>query len=258
MRTITKIRPGLLVGLKTQVRGGVRYHRLDIEESADGCRKRWETEREIDDPAEHERAGKTRQKARSLICRACVNTSFGLLCPNDREAELDAAIEAAQGLAQAHNLAARTTEISVRVIKGRVAATDEEAARAIAGEMAELVDAMLTGIRSMDPGAIRDAASRARASAAMLDDAAKERAQRAVEVARDAARAIVRRISKAGEDVATVMRDLESDSIQPLRVAYLDFAAGEAHEALPAIAVQRFAEQVVDQKPAEAPNPGGA
>jgi len=253
MRGITTIRPGLLVGLKTQVRGGVHYDRRDLEESQDGAEKRWETLRTIEDPAEHEAAGKVRQQACSTIRRVCAATSFGLLCPDDKEAELDAAIASARRMASAHNLGASTTEVRVFVLKGRVASSDAEAARAIAADMAELIATMQTGIRSMDPAAIRDAAARARVAAAMLGDAEKGRVERAVDVARKAARTIVRRIEKAHEDVALVMRELESEAIQPLRMTYLDFCndePGEAIAPLPAVALQRFAD--VDAQPHDA------
>src|SRR5574341_2098984 len=111
----TTIKPGFLVSLHTATRGGVRYQRVDLEEekvevpadetwvsSGDGElvivqeKKRWETTRVVEDAAEHEMAGKVRSKARGFICSVCVNTPFGLLCPADREQELDAAIDKAQ------------------------------------------------------------------------------------------------------------------------------------------------------------------
>src|SRR5574341_449607 len=106
----TTIKPGFLVSLHTATRGGVRYQRVDLEEEkvevpADETRvssgdrelvivqekKRWEMTRVVEDAAEHEMAGKVRSKARGIICSVCVNTPFGLLCPDDREQALEIA-----------------------------------------------------------------------------------------------------------------------------------------------------------------------
>ena len=61
------IRPGMLVGLKTAIRGGVSYQKVDLQAptvEAGTQVARWETTREITDAAEHERAVHTRSRVR--------------------------------------------------------------------------------------------------------------------------------------------------------------------------------------------------
>lgn len=247
MTTRTMIRPGLLVALSTNVRGGVSYERVDLEEDANT--KRWETTRRMTDPEEHDRAVKVRGQAAAMIRGACIQTGFGLLCPLGQEQALDVAAREARELVAEHNRASKWTQVSVRMLKGQVASSDVEAATAIAGEMAELVRRMEAGIRDLDPKAIRDAAGRARQASAMLAQEQQDAVGRAVAAARSAARQIVRRVEKAGEDSAGVLKELEGGVIQTLRMTYLDMEGDGAGEdaappvaAMPAVEVQRLAE----------------
>jgi hypothetical protein len=240
------IKPGLLVALKSSVEGGVSYQRRDLDadkiEGSDVAR--WETTRVIDDPAEHERAIKARGKALSAIRGVCSPTTFGLLCPVDREAELDAAVKVAREIIDAHNADANCTRVKVYVLKGRIASTDEEAARAISQEVKSLVDSMSAGIDKLDPEAIREAAQKAQQMAAMLGDEQIQAVAGAVEAARKAARTIVKRIQKDGEQASIVMMDLQRGAIERARIAFLDLddAPKVEGEALPAVDLQRFAD----------------
>ena len=85
---VSTLRNGLLVSLKTSVTGNVSYIKRDIETdhvTEDGhLAAKWETERTIVDPGEHEAAIKVRSKARALVTGVCVASAFGLLCPGVR------------------------------------------------------------------------------------------------------------------------------------------------------------------------------
>jgi len=94
----TMIRPGLLVSLKTTLRGGVTYQKRTIDpEHAVGAAlvETWETTREVADAEDHARAIVARGKCGSLVTGVCCSSSFGLLCPVEREDKLAAAIEEA-------------------------------------------------------------------------------------------------------------------------------------------------------------------
>ena len=99
MQTRT-LRPGLLVSLKTSVRGNVSYVHKDIEPehlTKDGQQlSKWETERIVVDPAEHEAATKIRSKICTTIRGACVRSAFGLLCPEKSAENLDSALAEAR------------------------------------------------------------------------------------------------------------------------------------------------------------------
>ena len=221
MQTST-LRPGLLVSLKTSIRGNISYEHRDIERehlTEDGIQlARWETERTISDPAEYEAATKVRSKVRSVISSVCANSAFGKLCPEKSADDLDAAIAEARRLADEFNATAKLTRVRVYVIAGRIAPDDAEAVRAIKSEVRDLLASMAAGVQNLDVKAVRDAADRARDIGRMLSPDAQARIQDAIDVARSAARHIV----KAGEQVALEIDQRTIRRITEARTAFLD------------------------------------
>lgn len=224
------LRPGLLVNLSTRVQGNVSYDKIDIEpdhKDEDGARRaRWETERTIKEPEEHQAAIQVRSKARSLIVSVCSNTGFGLLCPLTEAGKLDAAIEEADKLINEFNRRARITQVKVFVLCGRVEPNDAAAVRAIKGEIESLVEQMESGVRNLDVGAIRDAANKAREMGTMLSPEASEPVKAAIK----AARAAARQITKAGEEGGVVVDQAILTELAQARTRFLDLddtAAGE-------------------------------
>lgn len=226
MVNISTLRPGLLVGLRTQLTGNVHYSTRDLEPDhidTDGVRRaKWETERTVEDPAEHERGVKARGRARSIITAVCSNSAFGLLCPQSDSEKLTDAIAEARAVAAEFNATAALSRIAVNVIVGRIAADDVEAVRAINGEVRDLLAEMERGLKYLDVSMVREAANKARDLSAMLAPAAAERAQKAIEVARSAARRIV----KAGETAAIEIDEATIRTIQTARMAFLDLEDG--------------------------------
>lgn len=229
---ITTLRPGLLVSLHTSMRGNVSYTSREIEadhiNQDDGTRRAaWETQRVIELPKEHEAGIKARSKARSLITAVCSPSSFGLLCPEIDREKLNAAVTEAREVADDFNRSANITRVFVYVIIGRVAADDVEAIRAINGEVRDLMSAMERGLQNLDVQAVRDAANKAKSLSAMLSPEASERAEKAIAVARSAARRIV----KAGEAAAVEIDEATLRTIRQSRAAFLDLDdAGEVQE----------------------------
>ena len=216
------LRPGLLVSLKTSIVGNVRYVTRDIEPdhiTDDGKRQaKWETERTVADPAEHEAAVKVRSKVRGLITGVCSASAFGLLCPESSSEELDQAIVAARQVAEDFNSTATLSRVSIYVITGRIAPDDVEAVRAINSEVSDLLNDMETGVRNLDVKVIRDAANRAKNIGTMLSPDAAARIQMAIDVARVAARKIV----QAGEEAAQEIDRRTLRTIREARTAFLD------------------------------------
>src|SRR6266576_4051454 len=125
MFTISTLRPGLLVSLKTSIRGNVSYVKRDLEADHfvdETTRKaKWETERTVADAQEHEQARKVCAEARWAIARVCASTAFGCLCPESRADELSDSIKSARAHIDAFNATARITKLELYVITGRVA-----------------------------------------------------------------------------------------------------------------------------------------
>jgi hypothetical protein len=249
------LRPGILVSLKTELSGGALYERVDLEHTEDETgrdKAKWETTRYIEDPAEYERAVKVRSKAGGLVRRACAQTAFGLLCPESRESSLDEAIAEAQRIVSEFNASARHSQVRVYVLRGRIASSDEEAARAIASEVRDLLDQMERGVRAVNAEAVREAATRAKKIAGVLDEAQAKKIGEAVEAAREAATAIVKRVVKGGEEAAQVIEELKNQTaaIETARFAFLDteeVVPTRAGEELPQVSVPRFTELDVEE-----------
>ena len=230
--------PGILVALKTSVRGGVEYQRTDVERSDEGHVKEWHTKRYMDDPAERKAATELVNKLSNSISRLCVRTTFGLLCRTDREAELDAAIRDVRASVREWNATTRYSTVHLNAVKGRIADNDEEAIRAIVDEATDLLDRMERGLSDADVTVIRDAASRAKRLAAMMTPEAAGQIESALEAARDAARAIVRKSGELDARVADAMVQVETEAFAKARFTFLE-AAEAAVESLPSVDLGR-------------------
>lgn len=228
---IVTLRPGLLVSLSTRMSGGVKYDRTDLEKRTEeeGARvEKWETTKIVDDPEEYARATKVRSKCGSLVRGACTYSAFGLLCPGSKEGALDEAIGEARRLADAFNATARTVQISVYVLKGRIAESDSEAARAISSEMRELLAEMRAGIAQTDVARIREAASKAKKIGVMLDAETGKKVERAVEEARAVAKELFKRLVEDADSVAGYVQEVALKSMDEARFAFLDMDEPEA------------------------------
>lgn len=226
------LKPGLLVALNTNVHGGVSYVREDLDRKEEEGAKvqTWKTEKRVINADEFERATVARSKARSVIASVCSSSSFGLLCPQANEEKLDAAISEAKAIAAAHNDTAFHTKVDVFVIVGRIAQSDEEAAKAIANEVKGLLDQMKAATLKGDVEAIRQAANKARELGQILSEDAGQAVSKAIEEARKNARELVARVQKKGEKVADVVRDLYIQKIDSARSAFLDLEEGSVQK----------------------------
>jgi len=220
-RNIETLRPGFLISLKTSVRGNVKYDKRDLTNATTDDGKavsEWETKRTIADPVEFKAAAEARSKARSLINSVCVNSAFGLLCPEKAAEELDKAIKDSHAVVDAFNRTAQLTRVSVYVMVGKIAADDVEAVRAINSEVSDLLSQMEEGLKNLDVKSIRDAANKAKSIGQMLSPDAAARIQLAIEAARSSARKIV----QAGETAAAEIDLRAIRTVAESRTAFLD------------------------------------
>lgn len=230
--SITRLRPAILVVLRTTIDGAVYYRRNDLEqerEEADGSLvARWETTRVTRNPEEYAEAVRVRAAVRNGIAAACsVTSAFGLMCPVSDSQKLDAAVQEAREKVVAFNRGAKTCRVTLACLRGEIKATDAEAARAISDEIVRMTKEMENGIRLADPAAIRKAAEEARAIGAVLSDASRERVTKAIAEARAAASEIARRVGKAGEAAAAVVASIKTENLLAARRTFLDLSAPE-------------------------------
>jgi len=257
MTQFETLRPGFLVSLKTSVRGNVQYAKRDLakETTVDGkAVAEWETKRTIADPQEFKAAGEARSKARGVINSVCVQSAFGLLCPEKAQEELERAIKEAHAIVDAFNRKATLTRVGVFAMVGKIASDDVEAVKAINSEVSDLLGQMQEGLKNLDVKTIREAANKAKSIGQMLSPEAAVRIQMAIEAARTAARQMV----KAGETAAMEVDLRAIRTVTDMRVAFLDLDEAKeiaspmvesraldlspSHEAEPAKAPQRVLE----------------
>lgn len=248
MPDVYTIQPGYLLSLKTSVRGGVSYARQDLPTDVAG-QERWETIKSTVDPDEHKRATKLRGRCSSRIRAISIKTSFGLFITEDRLKRLNEILAEIRADVREFNNGAQASRVGVWCVKGKVAATDEEAARGIASDVVDLLAQMDAGIKDLDVEAIRNAATQARQVLGALSPEQQKIATAAVDAARDAASTIARRILKKSEDAAVVLQSIDAGAISAARMAFLDMegasseaAAEVAAAPAPAVSLSRFAE----------------
>jgi hypothetical protein len=221
------LRPGYLVGLKTAIKGeNVKYDKVVLEpERVDEYGQlvsKWETDKTIADAAEQERAVKTRSKARNLVTAVCAKSDFGYLCPDDRLVDLEAAIDEATRLCDEFNLTATLSEIVFSTLKGRIAADDGKAIKAIKGELSELLTAMEAGVKNLNVEGIREAAGKAKELGKMLQPSAQKEVMEYV----NKVRKLATEINKAGDQAATVVNAEVLRGLANARTEFLDFDGG--------------------------------
>lgn len=230
----TTLRPGFLVSLKTSVRGGIKYNRRVLDSAAVNAEgvelSRWETEKAVTDPKEHEAARKVQSAISSMIRSPCVASAFGLICPENNLEQFQAAMSEGHRLVGDFNKTAQVTRVDLYVITGRIAPNDAEAVRAINSEVAELMATMQKGMKDLDVKIIRDSASRLRQVGGMLSP----NMEGVVKVAIETARANARDISKAAEGMAATVDNSAIRKTAEQRIAFLDM--DEAGEVAPAAA----------------------
>lgn len=231
---VSTVKPGLLVSLKTTIKGGVNYARIDIEaahRNDEGAEvAEWQTRKEVPNPEEYAAAVTARGKARSLIVGACCLSSFGYLCPEEKAQDLAEALQKAQQIARDFNAQSALCKIGVYALVGRIAASDAEAQRAINAEIKELIETMQSGVADADAKRIREAANKARQLESMLSADAAISVSEAIKEARTAARAIVKRIEKSGETASEVIKEISLEKMKAARFAFLDLEDGEEVE----------------------------
>lgn len=222
------IRPGMLVVLKSSVSGNVSHSKQVIEAehtTDDGAQKaRWETERVVANPEEFVEATKLRNQARQKIAGMCIQTAFGLLCPEEKTDQLDAKVNEAQAICEEFNKRAQCTTIGIYIVAGRVAADDAQAVRAINSEVRDLMATMEAGLAELNVEKVRGAADKARSLGAMLSPQAAERVKGAIDIARKAATEMKKaaEVGTAEIDLAAIRKLTES------RTSFLDVSEDQA------------------------------
>lgn len=220
MSVVKSLRPGVIVVLKTSLKGNTTYQKEDLAHTAEDNeeQKEWKTIRHTANVDEHDRASKTRTKASNLIRNACVKSEFGLICLEENEEKLRQGIAEARKLVDEFNDTSELTLLVLNVICGRVAQDDVEATKAISGEIKGLLTIMDSSLKKLDIDEVRAAAAKAKQVSQMLSPDA----QRQVDEAVVAVRAMCTRIVKAGEEIKPDIDDMVIEKLSSARTSMLN------------------------------------
>lgn len=220
---IRTLRPGILVSLKTSVRGGVKYRKVDLESERDpdsGAQiSRWDTTKIVFDPEEQKLASQTTNRARYLVARVCAESRHGLLCPEEKVPDLEAAINEATELCDDFNMTSIHTRVEVNVVCGKIVADDVMATQALFRETEQFMEQMQEGLAQLDVKKVRELCKKALDVGQMLAPDANNTVAAAV----NAARSQCRKIIAAGEQVAIELDETTMNTIGAARNQFLDF-----------------------------------
>jgi hypothetical protein len=247
------MKPGLLVALRTSVTGNARYLKRVLNEgttdSMGRLHEEWQTEKIVSDPEEYKAANVIRGRACGWVVTACVQTSFGLLCPEGNVDNMERAYSDALHEVNRFNENAKVTRINLNMVTGRIANNDAEAIRAINVEVKGLIEEMTGAVEKLDVTAIRNAAVRAKNVSKMLTPAAEERLGEAIKTARG----VATRLNKAGEQAAVAVDKEAVAALMRARAEFLDLDDDVAIEASGVAPDAR----AYDLEPEAAPTPLG-
>jgi hypothetical protein len=225
------MKPGLLVALRTTVTGNARYLKRVLNEgttdSMGRLHEEWQTEKIVSDPEEYKAANDIRGRVCGWVVTACIQTSFGLLCPENNVDNMERAYADALREVNLFNEKAQVTRINLNMITGRIANNDAEAIRAINVEVRGLIEEMTGAVEKLDVNAIRNAATRAKNVSKMLTPAAEERLGEAIKTARG----VATRLNKAGEQAAVAVDQEAVAALMRARAEFLDLDDDVAIEA---------------------------
>lgn len=220
------IRPGILVGLRTSVKGGVEYTRLDkgiVEEDDGAVVEKWDTEKKTLDPEEHRLASAARNRARYLIKSTCAQTPFGLIAQD--EERLEESVRAAKQHIREFNQQAQHSIVQIHVIRARFAADDAEAAESIRAALQDLLE-RLEGLTARgDVDGVRNLCNQEANDLRRLIEESTgvtEEFDAAIACARRNATEVNRR-RKAGEEMDAIRADI---NVQPIRAAHVTLLEG--------------------------------
>ena len=221
---VSTLRPGLLVHVSTSIKGNVSYEKS--EETVTSARgveiSEWETTRYVKDPKEQKLATEIRSKARNLVVSVCAATEHGLLCPEDKRADLEEAYVKARQLCAEFNATAKTTRLKFNALAGIIEPNDRKAVRAINGEVRELLAEIQAGVDGLDVERIRDAAKRVKKIGNMLAPEMQERINGAV----SDIRSMAKKMQEAGEQAATQVDAAVINKLAAARTSFLDIDDG--------------------------------
>jgi hypothetical protein len=223
-----------MVRLTSKVKGNRRLRKETFEplqENEDGSAAEAELQRRNwINRAEHQEAEKVRGRCRRIIEAVCIPTDFGLLCPEDRKEELEAAEARAQAVAAEFNATSTVTQVIIKCRPGQIAVSNQKAARVLNAEMAGYMAEMQEGIRSRDAAKTREAANKAKKVARMFEAPKQEQ----VDSAAAKARAEANKIAKDGTKAAEAIDEQVLEELERQKVAFLDLSAAAGDIETPA------------------------
>lgn len=206
-----RLKASYLISVTTSIKGGVEYHRVELEHTSEGSRQteRWETKKVIRDVEEHEAASEARKNIRNKLASCCATTPFGLICQEGDYPKMEEAIKEANRIRDEFNAGATSTRLRVSILPVRFTTDDAEAVRSIRRETERLLGDLERATRAGDPEEIRKVTADAVQMSRVIDEDSPvaPAVADAVKEARQVARQVRARVIKKGEELETVLSE---------------------------------------------------
>lgn len=232
MNKIT-LNPSILCIFTTSIRGGVQTRKFDAEtriSAANPCRQEEEYRvvRVVEDVEERARAQALVSRCRRRVNAITVDTVLGPLAKPEDERALDAAFRECEEDVAAFNASAQTCTVTAVGVKVEVAASNEQAALAIANQVRALVGDVQAAIAAADVPKIRQLAATAKGLDSILPGEDGSVLAEAIKAARAVANKIVREVEKKGRPLADVLAEVDTTPVEACAAHFLDVAPAVA------------------------------
>lgn len=234
------LKPSVLIGLAIRRTGAVRYERVEGNLEKEGERevKTWTTTRRTDALSELKESESLASECRRLVRSVAYPMAVGLVCPKDREKDLDTVIAHIKAKIAEANVNWTQARLSSAIVKAEIATDDQEAAKALTMEMSTMLGDLLTSLEECDVKKIRATVASMKGLDSLLPEIQSETLKKALQTARKVASTVVREVEKKGRDIESVKLELDLSPLDVARTMFVEVeqqvsilpGLSEAHE----------------------------
>ena len=225
---ILRIKPCIIPGNRIGVFGGTSYETVRYTPRTTGPMgetliEEWKTEKTIANKDERAQADRLVAKMKRELANLGAQTDMlGVVIPVEKAGELAGLIDEQREMSAQFNSVATTCEVRVLYFPVQIEPGYEMAVEGIRKDLTDLVEGLKRAVEAGDPKAIRAQLASYKGLDTLLPDDAGEILRAAMTEARKAARVSVAKVEKKGEQLESVLMDLDTSSLDQVRLALLD------------------------------------
>lgn len=151
MKTL-QINPSILVLDRVTVQRGVGYTRDDFQEVANGEQETttWKTTRVYQNKAESKLAESIYAKVRNTLRQTCTLTDVGFVCPQSKEADLQATIDTCKKIVDDANSQFTVCRVNFRCVCVKLEPSNSDGVASLSDALRDNVDKLRNAISNFD------------------------------------------------------------------------------------------------------------